>query len=309
MPDEPTGREVPDPSVSYDEAKRYAWHWSTRFVKLQYRGVLVGIALAVGGLGFVLARYPEWRPALWDAQVSELKKNVELKEQEIKKLEGELRNAKLPAQTSGRTIDPKPPHWIADSLAGCWVWNEKPVANETVSWSGECVNKLVQGKGILRWFASDKDARDEGEWRDGKLNGPAKSRFYNGNRYEGLYRESLFHGRGKYTQADGAWLDGEWENGEFRVGKIKYAGGDFFEGEFNGLMYRRGKLTRVNGDWYDGEWLDDLPNGEGTGFFDGQSYSGKWTKGCFRDGKRTKGFTKMLECELATTNSDGGRKR
>jgi hypothetical protein len=35
--------------------------------------------------------------------------------------------------------------FVADPNNGCKVWNTHPLPDETVSWSGACVNGLAQG--------------------------------------------------------------------------------------------------------------------------------------------------------------------
>jgi hypothetical protein len=64
------------------------------------------------------------------------------------------------------------PNWSADSKTGCKVWNPRPIANETISWTGICGNGLAQGQGLLQWYQDGKpNGTFEGEFRDGKLNG------------------------------------------------------------------------------------------------------------------------------------------
>jgi len=42
--------------------------------------------------------------------------------------------------------------WMTDKKTGCKFWNPKPRLNESISWSGECVNGKAHGIGILRWY-------------------------------------------------------------------------------------------------------------------------------------------------------------
>lgn len=43
------------------------------------------------------------------------------------------------------------PDWITDNKTGCKVWNSNPQPNESIEWSGECVDGLADGYGILQW--------------------------------------------------------------------------------------------------------------------------------------------------------------
>jgi hypothetical protein len=182
-----------------------------------------------------------------------------------------------PPPKPDQIADPKPPDWIADSKTGCWVWDPNPVPNQSISWSGQCVNKLVQGHGVLKFFLNGKEImRVEGEFRSGKLNGRGTQTDPYGD-YVGEWRNSKRHGQGVLTYPDnfGAYV------GEFRDGKI------------NG----QGKATRPDGDWYDGEWQDGMPNGPGKAYIKGHLYQGTWMDGCFRLGDRTASFWRTAaEC-------------
>jgi hypothetical protein len=42
--------------------------------------------------------------------------------------------------------------WMTDKKTGCKFWNPKLILNESISWSGECVDGKAHGTGILRWY-------------------------------------------------------------------------------------------------------------------------------------------------------------
>lgn len=49
-------------------------------------------------------------------------------------------------------------HWFADETTGCKIWNSNPIPNESISWSGECVNGKAHGNGILIWYEDGIEA-------------------------------------------------------------------------------------------------------------------------------------------------------
>lgn len=48
-------------------------------------------------------------------------------------------------------IEAVEPNWIITDK-GCKVWNPNPQPNESVTWSGECVDGKANGNGILTWY-------------------------------------------------------------------------------------------------------------------------------------------------------------
>ncbi len=73
---------------------------------------------------------------------------------------------------------------------------------------------------------------------------------------------------------------------------------DFAHGKLNG----HGNLRFTRGGDFDGQFRDQKPNGPGTlHTADGQTFSGKWTEGCFRDGKRRANFNVApQDCDLSS---------
>ena len=49
------------------------------------------------------------------------------------------------------TVCAATPGWIADNKTGCKVWNSNPQANESIEWTGGCVDGYADGYGILQW--------------------------------------------------------------------------------------------------------------------------------------------------------------
>jgi hypothetical protein len=131
----------------------------------------------------------------------------------------------LPAHAGG---------WVFDAKSGCQIWNPNPQLEESVSWSGSCVQGRAEGKGVVQWLkGSVTYETDEGEWRSGRQAGNGTQSWTSG-RYEGELAEGEPNGHGVLT-----------------IQKLRYEG-DFRNGKPNGV----GTLTvgneTVHGDWKDG---------------------------------------------------------
>ncbi len=80
------------------------------------------------------------------------------------------------------------PYWIADKATGCLAANPSPVPNETIVWSGACVNGLIEGEGVLTWYEVDEFlGRDSGNFSEGRLLGQGKIETAEGWSYEGRF--------------------------------------------------------------------------------------------------------------------------
>lgn len=84
------------------------------------------------------------------------------------------------------------PDWITVTNQVCKVWNPRPVPNESVTWSGACVDGFASGEGVLRWTV------------DGRLDATYEGRYANGKR----------NGRGVLILSDGRRIEGDWFNDE-----------------------------------------------------------------------------------------------
>lgn len=80
------------------------------------------------------------------------------------------------------------PYWIADEATGCLAANPSPASNESITWSGGCVNGLIEGEGVLTWYEGERFlGRDEGHFVAGKLSGRGKIESAEGWSYEGAF--------------------------------------------------------------------------------------------------------------------------
>jgi hypothetical protein len=102
------------------------------------------------------------------------------------------------AAGSAQEARPGTPGWTA-TAEGCRVWNEDPQPDERVSWTGACVEGLIEGRGVLRWMLPDGNDTYDGEISKGRPNGRGTYSWRDGDRYEGEWRNGAMHGRGTYS--------------------------------------------------------------------------------------------------------------
>ena len=115
---------------------------------------------------------------------------------------------------AARALEPFGPDWIMAENQPCQRFNPNPTPGETYTWSGECVDGKVSGKGRGVWHLPDGgESVYEGSMRDGKQHGQGTSTSY-GARSEGEWRDDKPHGHGTFTLPDGTRFEGEWRNGE-----------------------------------------------------------------------------------------------
>lgn len=158
--------------------------------------------------------------------------------------------------------------WLADPKTGCRYFDNDPDPAESITWSGPCVNGVADGRGKLEVYVKGKlDQQYEGDMKAGTATGQGTIRFVaSGDSYTGGLFNNVRHGHGVSTWADGGRFEGEYVN-DMRNG--------------------HGVATMADGSRFEGEYRNDKPNGQGTLVRKGQTFSGTWTNGCFRDGNRT----------------------
>ena len=142
--------------------------------------------------------------------------------------------------------------WEADHQTGCQVWNENPQPNETITWSGSCLNGYAEGLGVLDWFEDGiATSHHQGNFKQGRPSGNAAITFKNGEIFNGILDEKgLAIGIGTY----------EWPNG------------DKFEGDFVkelGLPDIKGRFIFSNQEKFAAETLRRL----GNQYFSKQQYA------------------------------------
>jgi hypothetical protein len=118
---------------------------------------------------------------------------------------------------------------------GCKVGNPSPKPNESVHWTGECVDGYADGKGLLQWYVDGaKSTRYEGSLHHGLLSGEGKLVMPNGASYEGQWLAGKQEGRGVQTMPDGSRYEGQWKNGVPNGhGRFRNTAGETLEGEWS----------------------------------------------------------------------------
>ena len=155
------------------------------------------------------------------------------------------------------TLKPFGPNWIVVENQPCQIWNPHPVAGETVTWTGDCVDGKGSGKGRTVWTDSDGTSTHEGERWQGKRYGWGIVIEADGDRFEGEFRNNRAHGRGIFTWTDGRRYEGEWRSGKpHGHGTFTEPDGDRFEGNWiRGCFGSR-----------DGRWAYVFTSAEACGF-------------------------------------------
>ena len=117
---------------------------------------------------------------------------------------------------------------------GCKVSNPAPKPNESVKWSGNCVEGYADGKGVLQWYVDGvPSTRYEGTIRGGVLSGKGKLSMPNGASYEGEWLAGKQAGKGVQVMPDGTRYEGEWKNGQpDGHGMLRNSAGETVEGDW-----------------------------------------------------------------------------
>lgn len=103
----------------------------------------------------------------------------------------------------------------------------------------------------------------------------------NGDKYEGMVLNEMFHGRGIFTYSNGDVYAGEFRFGKMEGhGSFQFADGGKYVGEFlENRKHGCGKMTFPNGDRYMGQFARDEFHGEGVLLTQGKVYAGQWHYG------------------------------
>jgi len=81
---------------------------------------------------------------------------------------------------------------------------------------------------------------------------------------------------------------------------------DWFEGSFvAGKRRGAGRYTWNDDNWFAGFYEDNVPNGLGTALIAGQTFSGQWRRGCFRQAGRIVAIrTPLKSCDSSDRRAE-----
>ena len=112
---------------------------------------------------------------------------------------------------------------------------------------------------------------DDGEWKDGNMEGKGKYKFNDDSIHEGIFKRNLPNGYGESTYSGGTVYVGEWKDGyPDGKGKAIYQhhrdrGSIVYEGDWKaGRRHGEGTLTYTNGSTYKGGFQRGRFHGRGT---------------------------------------------
>ncbi|MEQ9641341.1 MAG: hypothetical protein RIM84_15055, partial [Alphaproteobacteria bacterium] len=110
---------------------------------------------------------------------------------------------------------PGGPNWIVDPDKGCGTSNPFPNPDDRIEWDGGCRNGMLHGPGTLIWSQKGEEyERDEGNFTDGELDGPAIISFPDGRRIHGRYRDGTRDGPFTVVMPDGTHVRATYRDGE-----------------------------------------------------------------------------------------------
>lgn len=173
------------------------------------------------------------------------------------------------------------PGWQKVQYRDCEVWNSYPLAQETVTWTGECVMGITAGEGRLEWSYVHMGQRSvavyRGEMLNGRHHGHGSFTWPDGEQYIGEYVNGEAAGQGVYKFTNGSRYEGNFKEDKFNGhGVLEFANGDRYEGEFGDDMFNgHGVFSSAKGNRYEGGFVDNLFSGQGVfNFANGDRYKG-----------------------------------
>lgn len=157
-------------------------------------------------------------------------------------------------------------NWIADAR-GCKVENPQPKPNETITWSGACINGKAEGPGVYEEFRDGKKVVTiRGQLRNGRTYGVVTVDLADGTSYRGSVEKGKPVGRGVVRLPNGQIYDGEFRAGVPNGKGTRIEADERYVGDFvNGKPEGYGVATSTSkGFRYEGAFRSGKPNGRGT---------------------------------------------
>ena len=185
------------------------------------------------------------------------------------------------------TLEGDPPCWMKiANHADCYFWNALPKTEGIITWSGQCLASMPDGRGKLTLQFEKSEGNAIGTFVDGEWHGRWEFRGTNGDEFIGHFVDGKRHGDWEFQYADGRVHIGSYANGDRdgvwifwtsdgEIGLI----GSYVNGKKNGKWHSRsdhyertqtyvdGKLHgRGEWRWPDGrKWCEEFSHGEQVG--------------------------------------------
>ncbi|EED96197.1 predicted protein, partial [Thalassiosira pseudonana CCMP1335] len=207
-----------------------------------------------------------------------------------------------------------------NTFEGEFVNNKMEGDKGIYKWAGDggyfdgfFTNNVYDKKGVYKW--ADGDEYD-GEWADeldgdGKRTGTGTMTYDSNNIYEGGFVSDAYSGDGKYKWFDGDEYEGQWKDGErhgLGIFRLADGGAEYSMYEKGGGLDAAGKrtghgiMTYESGGCYEGGFVNDKYEDDRQATYrwaDGDSYKGQWKNG-ERNGKGA------FQTSLGADNGDWG---
>lgn len=199
------------------------------------------------------------------------------------------------------------------STANTRVYQTKPIRFKNGNIYEGNWNEEIQMEGYGKLFLKEDNVYVEGFWKKGVLN-YGRICFPNGDVYEGMIDNSLFHGKGAMYYNDGSIYKGAFINGERNgYGVLTLSDGCRYQGEFfNDLFNGQGEFQWNNGYKYVGNFEDSMLSGigmltdsENKSTYEGEFYKNKFHgNGVFTFGKTGSVYKGRYEQGLKKGNGE-----
>jgi len=113
--------------------------------------------------------------------------------------------------------------------------------------------------------------------------GFGKEETFDGDIYEGQWKNGKFWGHGKATLKNGVTIEGEFQDGMLNGFAVRKTVRGVYKGRYkNGIRDGFGTYTWNNGSCYKGFWENNMQSGEGQMTFEnGQIYKGIFKNGVY----------------------------
>ncbi len=173
-------------------------------------------------------------------------------------------------------------------------------------YTGDVVNGIPHGRGVLNYFPGYERKKYNGEWKEGKFHGRGELQFTNGNTISGEWVEGKSHGHVDRHFSDGARYEGQCANSQYHgAGEYRWAKGSFYKGEWvDGKKQGKGTYNFENGDVYIGDWKDNQIHGYGVYTYqNGSIYKGYWENAK----EHGKGYAKWVNGEEYSGEWENGK--